>query len=148
MSLSIWDYVRRRTCEAMLAGFHDALDYLERQDQALLINAAAKSLRNRLHELTHNGGRGNGGNGNGGNGGNGNGGNAHGQASGGQHGGAQAAPQTPPATSPGQPKPLPQQQPLPGIHPDAPQGTPDASLDWTDLASSRQVTGFGSTADP
>ncbi|RIK76991.1 MAG: hypothetical protein DCC67_13210 [Planctomycetota bacterium] len=55
MSLSVWDYVRRRTCEAMLAGFQDALDHLERQDQAQLMHAAAKSFRKRLNELPHNG---------------------------------------------------------------------------------------------
>jgi hypothetical protein len=60
MSLSVWDYVRRRTCEAMLAGFQDALDYLERQDQAQLMHAAAKNFRKRMHELPHNGANGNG----------------------------------------------------------------------------------------
>lgn len=65
MSLSIWDYIRRRACDATLAGFQDALDYLERQDQAQLMHAAAKSFRKRMHELPHTGGNGNG-NGNGG----------------------------------------------------------------------------------
>jgi hypothetical protein len=60
MSLSVWDYVRRRTAEAMLAGFQDALDYLERQDQAQLMHAAAKSFRKRMHELPNSGGNGNG----------------------------------------------------------------------------------------
>ncbi|MDZ4779945.1 MAG: hypothetical protein SGJ19_06815 [Planctomycetia bacterium] len=81
MSLSIWEYVRRRTCEAMLAGFHDALDCLERQDQGQLIHAASKSLRKRLNEMAHNGGNGNGNGGNGpGNGGNANGGHGPGAA--------------------------------------------------------------------
>lgn len=60
MSLSIWDYIRRRASEATLAGFQDALDYLERQDQAQMIHAAAKSFRKRMHELPNNGGNGNG----------------------------------------------------------------------------------------
>ena len=56
MSLSLWEYVRRRTCDAVLAGVQDALDHLEGQDQAQLIFAIAKTLRRRLHEAGSNGG--------------------------------------------------------------------------------------------
>lgn len=50
MTLSIWDYLRRRACEAVLAGFHDAFEYLERQDQPQPIHAAAKAFRRRFQE--------------------------------------------------------------------------------------------------
>ena len=56
MSLSLWDYVRRRSCEAVLAGVQDALDQMERQDQSQSIHAAAKTLRRKLQEACGNGG--------------------------------------------------------------------------------------------
>ncbi len=55
MSLSLWDYVRRRSCEAVLAGVQDALDQMERQDQSQLIHAAAKTLRRKLQECGNGG---------------------------------------------------------------------------------------------
>jgi ribonuclease E len=120
MSLSIWEYVRRRACEAMLAGFHDALDCLERQDQAQLIHAASKSLRKRLNEMAHNGGNGNGGNGNG-NGGNGNGG--HGPGAGGQqsnNSAGAAAPTLAAPTAANKPPQQPQNGPAPAPGPSPP----------------------------
>jgi hypothetical protein len=48
VNLSVWEYLRRRTAEAVLAGFHDAFDYLERQDQPQAIHAAAKAMRRRF----------------------------------------------------------------------------------------------------
>lgn len=50
MNLSVWDYLRRRTAEAVLAGFHDAFEYLERQDQPQAIHGAAKAMRRRFQE--------------------------------------------------------------------------------------------------
>ena len=50
MSLSVWDYLRRRACQAFLAGVQDALDQVERQDQSQQIYAAANALRKRMHE--------------------------------------------------------------------------------------------------
>ena len=50
MNLSVWEYLRRRTAEAVLAGFFDAFEYVERQDQSQAIHAAAKGLRRRLHD--------------------------------------------------------------------------------------------------
>ena len=59
MSLSVWDYIRQRARDALMAGFQDALDQIERQDQPQLIHAAARQMKKRLHEsaaLSGNGG--------------------------------------------------------------------------------------------
>lgn len=109
MSLSIWDYIRRRACEATLAGFQDALDYLERQDQAQLMHAAAKSFRKRMHELPHNGN------------GNGSGNHADAASAGSSQTGSQAPAQPkPPATQQGQQQSLPSMAGPPASAPSAP----------------------------
>ena len=50
MALSVWEYIRRRTADAVLAGCHDALDMMETQDQGATMWAAAKALRKQLNE--------------------------------------------------------------------------------------------------
>ncbi len=50
MALSVWEYIRRRTADAVLAGCHDALDMMETQDQGAAMWAAAKALRKQLNE--------------------------------------------------------------------------------------------------
>ena len=69
MALSVWEYIRRRTADAVLAGCHDALDMMETQDQGATMWAAAKALRKQLNEAQTRIAPANGGNG--GNGGNG-----------------------------------------------------------------------------
>lgn len=51
MGLPIWNYIRRRACEALLAGFQDALEFLEHQDQPQAIHSAAQSIKRRLHDF-------------------------------------------------------------------------------------------------
>ena len=46
--LSIWEYLRQRTRDAVLAGFQDALDVTEQNDQADSEYEAATKLRRRL----------------------------------------------------------------------------------------------------
>ena len=43
MSLSVWDYIRQRARDALMAGFQDALDQIERQDQPQLIHVIERS---------------------------------------------------------------------------------------------------------
>lgn len=50
MNFSVWEYMRRRTCDAVLAGVRDALEQLETQDQAAAIFQAARQLRQKLQE--------------------------------------------------------------------------------------------------
>ena len=45
---SIWDYLRDRTKSAVLAGFQDALDVVEQDDQGSSEYQAAQRLRERL----------------------------------------------------------------------------------------------------
>lgn len=52
MALSVWEYIRQRTADAVLAGCRDALDILERQDQAAVMWSAAKALRQQLNEAS------------------------------------------------------------------------------------------------
>lgn len=51
MGLPIWEYLRRRACEALLAGVQDAFDFMERQDQPQAIHAAAQLLRRRVQDF-------------------------------------------------------------------------------------------------
>jgi hypothetical protein len=46
--MSIWDYLRQRTRDAVLAGFQDALEVAEQNDQASSEYEAATKLRTRL----------------------------------------------------------------------------------------------------
>ena len=46
--VSIWDYLRQRTRDAVLAGFQDALEVTEENDHADSEYEAAKKLRHRL----------------------------------------------------------------------------------------------------
>ena len=48
MPLSIWEYLRERTRDAVLAGFQDALDVAEQGDTNGSQHAAATQLRTRL----------------------------------------------------------------------------------------------------
>ena len=48
MPLSIWEYLRERTRDAVLAGFQDALDIAEQGDTNGSQHAAATQLRTRL----------------------------------------------------------------------------------------------------
>lgn len=50
MAISVWEYIRRRTAEAVLAGCRDALELMESQDQGAAMWAAAKALRQQLHD--------------------------------------------------------------------------------------------------
>jgi len=64
MALSVWEYIRQRTADAVLAGCRDALEMLERQDQGAAMWGAAKALRQQLNEAQRGGGHTNGGHGN------------------------------------------------------------------------------------
>ena len=46
--VSIWDYLRQRTRDAVLAGFQDALEVAEQNDQGGSEYEAARKLRHRL----------------------------------------------------------------------------------------------------
>lgn len=48
MAFSIWEYLRERTRDAVLAGFQDALDIAEQGDTEGSQHAAANRLRQRL----------------------------------------------------------------------------------------------------
>jgi len=50
MAISVWEYIRRRTADAVLAGCRDALELMESQDQGAAMWAAAKALRQQLHD--------------------------------------------------------------------------------------------------
>ena len=51
MAFSFFEYVRRRTFEAILAGAEDALNLLEQNDTAADQNAAARQLAARIREF-------------------------------------------------------------------------------------------------
>lgn len=50
MAISVWEYIRRRTADAVLAGCRDALELMESRDQGAAMWAAAKALRQQLHD--------------------------------------------------------------------------------------------------
>jgi hypothetical protein len=50
MAISVWEYIRRRTADAVLAGCRDALELMESQDQGAAMWSAAKALRQQLHD--------------------------------------------------------------------------------------------------
>ena len=64
MALSVWEYIRQRTADAVLAGCRDALEMLERQDQGAAMWGAAKALRQQLNEAQERDGHPNGPHGN------------------------------------------------------------------------------------
>jgi hypothetical protein len=50
--VSIWDYLRQRTRDAVLAGFEDALEVAEPNGQASSEYEAARKLRHRLEAVS------------------------------------------------------------------------------------------------
>src|SRR5262245_55089935 len=46
--LSVWDYLRQKTRDSVLAGFQDALDVVEQDDHGHAHHQAAQKLRDRL----------------------------------------------------------------------------------------------------